>query len=97
MADLTVKTRAHIFVRGDVQGVFFRQETKHRAGNLNVKGWVRNLFPSGLEAVFEGEEKDVQTLISFCKRGPPGANVTDVEVGQEDYVGEFKDFKIRYD
>ncbi|MGB9671783.1 MAG: acylphosphatase [Candidatus Bathyarchaeales archaeon] len=88
--------RAHIFVSGRVQGVFFRSETRHEAKKRGVKGWVRNLPDGRVEAVFEGEEKSVKELIEFCKRGPPGARVTNVEVLWENPTEEFKDFEIKY-
>ncbi len=91
-----MKVRAHVFVSGRVQGVFFRYETKHKARMRDVKGWVRNLPDGRVEAVFEGEEEAVKELIDFCKRGPPGARVTRVDVAWESYIGEFKDFEIRY-
>lgn len=91
-----MKTRAHVLVSGEVQGVFFRQETKRRADNVNVKGWVRNRSDGSVEAVFEGEEQAVRALVEFCKRGPSRAVVTNAEVDWEDYVGEFSDFRIRY-
>jgi acylphosphatase len=91
-----VKTHAHVLVSGEVQGVFFRQETKRRADNVNVKGWVRNRSDGSVEAVFEGEEQAVRALVEFCKRGPSRAVVTNAEVDWEDYVGEFSDFRIRY-
>ncbi|MGQ9530259.1 MAG: acylphosphatase [Candidatus Bathycorpusculaceae bacterium] len=91
-----MKVRAHVFVSGMVQGVFFRSETRHEAKKRSVKGWVRNLPDGRVEAIFEGEEEKVKELISFCKHGPPGARVTNVEVIWEDYRGEFKDFEIKY-
>jgi len=91
-----VRTRAHIVVNGDVQGVFFRQKTKQQAEAHDVRGWVRNRNDGTVEAVFEGEEQDVKALIDFCKRGPPRATVTNVDVKFEAYTSEFKDFKIRY-
>jgi len=91
-----VKVRAHVFVSGRVQGVFFRSETRHEARLRGVKGWVRNLPDGRVEAVFKGEEEAVKELIDFCRRGPPGAKVTKVEVRWEDYTGEFRDFKIRF-
>jgi len=93
---MDVKVRAHVFVSGWVQGVFFRSETQYEANRRNVTGWVRNLLDGRVEAVFEGERGDVEKLIEFCKRGPPGAKVTNVQVFWEDPTGEFKDFKIRY-
>jgi acylphosphatase len=91
-----VKTRAHVIISGYVQGVFFRQETKRRADNLNVKGWVRNRHDGAVEAIFEGEEENVKALVEFCKHGPPGASVTNMELAWENYTGECHDFKIRF-
>jgi len=91
-----MKVRAHVVIAGRVQGVFFRSETKHEAQKLGVKGWVRNLPDGRVEAVLEGEEENVKKLIGFCRRGPPGARVTDVDVIWENYVGEFRNFEIRY-
>jgi acylphosphatase len=79
-----------------VQGVFFRSETQDEALRHNLTGWVRNLPDGRVEAVFEGEKENVEKLIEFCGRGPPGARVTNVEVTYEDYKGEFKGFAIRY-
>jgi acylphosphatase len=90
-----MKVRAHIFVSGRVQGIFFRSETSVRAERLNVKGWIRNLADGRVEAVLEGEETDVRRILSFCERGPPGARVTNVKVVWETYTGEFRDFEVR--
>ena len=91
-----MKTRAQVLVEGEVQGVFFRQETKRKAENLNVKGWIRNRYDGGVEALFEGEDKDVQAMVEFCRRGPSNAVVKGIEVKSERYMGEFTDFTIRY-
>jgi acylphosphatase len=92
----SVKVRAHMFVSGRVQGVFFRSETKHHADRHDVKGWVRNLPDGRLEAVFEGEREAVQTLIEFCKHGPSGARVTKVDLTWENYTGDFDRFKFSW-
>ena len=88
--------RAHVIISGMVQGVFFRSETRDEAKKLGVKGWVRNLSDGRVEAVFEGEEENVKKLIEFCRRGPPGARVTDVDIIWENYTGEFRNFEVRY-
>jgi len=90
-----MKVRAHIFVSGRVQGVFFRVETRYEAMKRNVAGWVRNTSGGRVEAIFEGEREDVEKLIEFCRKGPPGARVTKIDVQWEEYSREFKDFKIR--
>jgi len=91
-----LKVRAHVFVSGMVQGVFFRQQTRELATKLNAKGWVRNTYDDRVEAVIEGEANDVKKLIEFCKKGPPYARVTKAEVEWEEFANEFKDFRVRY-
>lgn len=91
-----MKTRAHVFVSGQVQGVFFRSETRREARNCGVKGWARNLPDGRVEATFEGEEESVRELVRLCRQGPPGALVTGIEVMWEEYCGEFREFEIRY-
>ena len=49
-----------------------------------------------LEAVFEGEKEAVQTLIEFCKLGPSGARVTNIDLTWEPYTGALAKFKIKY-
>ena len=90
-----MKVRAHIFVSGRVQGVFFRVETRYEAMKRNVAGWVRNTSGGRVEAIFEGKRENVKKLIDFCRKGPPGARVTKIDIQWEEYSGEFKDFKIR--
>ena len=92
----TLKVRVHVYVRGRVQGVFFRSETQDEAARHDVTGWVRNIPDGRVEAIFEGEKKNVDKLIEFCRRGPPGAHIAEVEVSREAYTGEFKNFKVRY-
>ena len=91
-----MKARAHVYVSGMVQGVFFRSETQDEASRRGVTGWVRNLRDGRVEAVFEGEKEKVDQLIEFCRRGPRGARVTRIDVSWEDYKGEFQDFNVRF-
>jgi acylphosphatase len=80
--------RAHVRVQGSVQGVFFRVETRDRARSLGVSGWVRNLQDGAVEAVFEGPEERVESMVEWCRRGPAGARVESVNVDWEDPVRE---------
>jgi len=91
-----MKIRAHVFVSGRVQGVFFRSETRYEAKRRNVAGWVRNTSDGRVEAVFEGEKEDVEKVVDFCRRGPSGARVMKIDIRWEDYIGAFKDFKVSY-
>jgi acylphosphatase len=91
-----LKARAHVFVSGRVQGVFFRTESADFAKSHQLTGWVRNLSDGRVEAVFEGEEMNVQKAVEFCTRGPPGAYVRNLQVIWEDWKGEFHDFIVTY-
>jgi len=91
-----VKVRARVYVSGRVQGVFFRNEIANLAERLGVTGWVRNLSDGRVEALFEGEKEKIEEEVEFCKRGPPGASVQNLQVKWEDYTGEFREFNVLY-
>ncbi|QCP90875.1 MULTISPECIES: acylphosphatase [Haloarcula] len=88
-------TRAHVFVSGRVQGVYYRATTRERAQDQGVNGWVRNLDDGRVEAVFEGPDADVEAMVEFCHEGSERANVTDVEVEYEDPEG-VDGFEVRW-
>ncbi len=94
MNDNEEKTRAHVFIKGKVQGVYFRQNTKEVAIKHRVTGWVRNLSDGRVEAVFEGDKTDVNDVIEWCHVGPPNSRVVDVDVRFKKYSGEFASFTI---
>lgn len=93
---MTKKVRAHIFVKGLVQGVFFRQNTLNKARELGIFGFIRNLPDGRVEAVFEGDKNKVEKMVEWIKKGPENARVNNQEVKWEEYKGEFGDFEIRY-
>ena len=89
------KVRAHLFIAGRVQGVFFRACTREEAQKRKLTGWVKNLHDGRVEAVLEGEEEAVQSMISWCHSGPAHAAVTDVAVEIGESRNEHSDFDIR--
>ncbi|HXV03053.1 MAG TPA: acylphosphatase [Gaiellaceae bacterium] len=80
--------RAHVVVRGRVQGVFFRSDARQRARSLALTGWVRNNTDGTVEAVFEGDRERVGSMVEWCRRGPSGALVEDVDVDWAKPQGE---------
>ena len=88
-------TRVHVFVSGSVQGVFFRYEARERARSRGLSGWVRNLPDGRVEAMFEGPEDAVQAMVEWCRHGPPGAEVTDIEAIAED-PEDLEGFDVRH-
>jgi len=80
--------RAKVIVHGAVQGVFFRVEARDRARSLGLAGWVRNVPDGTVEAVLEGDDERVELMVEWCRRGPAGARVEEVEVDWSEPEGE---------
>jgi acylphosphatase len=87
--------RFHVYISGRVQGVFFRAETQRTAKGFNLTGWVRNIADGRVEALFEGEDTNVDKMIAWCHIGPPAARVDEVLIEEEPCCGEFRDFSIK--
>ena len=89
-----MKARAHVYVSGRVQGVFFRSSVADLAESLDIAGWVRNLSDGRVETLLEGEKVSVEKVVEFCRRGPPGAYVRECDVHWEAWRGDLTEFKI---
>lgn len=86
--------RKRVVVRGRVQGVFFRDSAQRKAASRGVAGWVSNRSDGAVEAVFEGEPDAVESLVQFMREGPRSAEVSDVEVSDEEPEG-LSSFEVR--
>jgi acylphosphatase len=71
--------RVRVVISGRVQGVWFRGWTEQQAARRGLDGWVRNSWDGSVEAVFQGEDAEVDAMIEACRDGPQFAAVTDVE------------------
>jgi acylphosphatase len=87
--------RVRVVVRGSVQGVGFRYATVSRASSLGLGGWVRNRADGAVEAVFEGPRERVESMVAWCRRGPSGATVDEVETRAEEPAGEHE-FRVAF-
>jgi len=88
-----MKKHIQLYIRGKVQGVYYRGSTQQKAKDLGLRGIVCNKADGSVYAEVEGEEKVLKELISWCKQGPPMARVDHLKWK----VGEWKaypDFKI---
>ena len=86
--------RRRVVVRGNVQGVFFRDSCRREASSRGVAGWVTNRPDGAVEAVFEGDADAVQSLVDWCGHGPRGAEVGSVDESTEEPEG-LSGFDIR--
>jgi len=73
-----------ILIEGRVQGVWYRGWCRENAIELGLSGWVRNRRGGNVEAVLTGESEAVDAMITRCWQGPGQANVTDINVSEED-------------
>jgi len=89
-----MKSCAHVFISGIVQGVYFRAHTRDEARKEGVKGWVKNLPDGRVEALFIGDQKDVATMLQWVSHGPSGADVTDVDSKWEEPDTNYDSFNI---
>lgn len=90
------KRRTHVWIKGRVQGVFFRAYARDAAQRLGVSGWVRNLPDGRVEAVFEADADRVERMVAWCHEGSPMGRVDNVEILEEVYKGEFDGFAISH-
>ena len=84
----------HILISGKVQGVYFRSSAKEKADALQILGWVKNRQDGRVEMVAKGHRESIDEFISWCKQGPRGAVVSDVEVTEEADEIKFERFLI---
>ncbi len=88
--------RAHIHVKGRVQGVGFRAHVEYVARQIGgLTGWVRNVGYDTVEAVIEGERDKVQRLIDAIQQGPRASRVDESNVEWETPTGEFPQFGVK--
>lgn len=86
--------QVQLFVRGRVQGVFFRASTQREAKRLGLTGWVKNRPDGAVEIVAEGEEENLKELLGWANHGPTAARVERVDVRWRGFAGDFFDFRI---
>jgi acylphosphatase len=88
--------RAHVWVKGRVQGVGFRAHVEYSARQIGgLTGWVRNVGYDTVEAIAEGERNYVERLIEAIKQGPRASRVDDSQVEWETPTGEFAEFGVK--
>jgi acylphosphatase len=88
--------RAHIWVKGRVQGVGFRAHVEYVARKIGgLTGWVRNVGYDTVEAIAEGQRTHVEELIEVMKQGPRASRVDESNVDWEMVTGEYTEFGVK--
>jgi len=82
-----------VIIYGKVQGVGFRNFVFLHAKKLNIRGYVKNNPDGTVEAVFEGDEDNINKMIELCKKGPERARVNKIDI-KDIEINNYQDFKI---
>ena len=90
------KKQVQVTIKGHVQGVFFRGNTRDRANRMGIEGWVKNQANGDVKAVFEGDEELLEDMIDWCHKGPPMARVDEVKTTWKEATGDFEEFRVKY-
>ncbi len=88
-----MKKAVRLYIKGTVQGVFFRQFIKENAERQDVRGFVRNLEDGRIEVFIEGNVENVDKMVELCKKGPKHSQIRNVEMKPEKFQG-FREFKV---
>jgi acylphosphatase len=88
--------RLHVLVEGRVQGVGFRYFVLIKGQELNLTGWVRNLWDGRVEVTAEGPKPVLDNLLEVLKEGPRSAEVSDLIIDWLPATNEFKQFEVRF-
>jgi acylphosphatase len=92
---MTDNVRAHVWVKGRVQGVGFRAYVESVGQQIGVTGWVRNVGYDTVESVAEGERGNVERFIELVKEGPRASRVDESRIEWEDVSGEYREFGVK--
>jgi len=83
-----------IQVYGRVQGVGFRYGAMQKAHQLGVTGYIHNKVNGSVYIEAEGEHEALASFLDWCKEGPSGARVQDVQWGEVP-LSNYKSFSVR--
>ncbi len=93
---VNMETACKVVVKGRVTGVGFRYSTVRQAAAFpSLKGYVRNVGPSEVEALFQGEESEVDRMAEWMKSGPGWARVDNYSKTKLPLSGNLPLFTVR--
>jgi len=87
--------RVRVFVRGRVQGVWFRGSARETAQRLQLVGWARNLADGSVEILAQGPADAIEHFLAWCRQGPSGARVDAVSTQREIVQDDLHEFRVR--
>ena len=88
------RVQARVVARGRVQGVYYRGTLKQQAEAHGVAGWVRNRPDGSVEALLQGRQEEVSSIVAWMRAGPRGARVDSVDVEGSDVDEVLHGFEV---
>ena len=87
--------KIRVMISGNVQGVFFRISTQDKAKELELTGWVKNIFNNAVEILAEGDREKLSLFTGWLQLGPPNATIDKISIEwEESLVKEHSSFDI---
>lgn len=86
--------RVRIVVRGKVQRVGYRYYVKSVADKLSLDGWVKNNADDSVEILAEGSDRLIEEFLEYCRKGPPLAEISKVDISEEKGGDKLRGFEI---
>ena len=88
-----MKKSVRLFIKGNLQSMFFEQFIKQSAERIGVRGYFRKLEDGRVEIFIEGNSDKVDEMSSLCKKGTQHTQIRGIEERDERFQ-DFKDFKV---
>jgi len=90
-----MERKVKILVEGRVQGVGYRYFVLQKALELDIKGYVKNLWNGSVEVLAIGAVSDIDAFLSLLKEGPHLANVRSLGIEEMKNTENYHLFEIR--
>lgn len=85
----------NIIVKGYVQGVGFRYYIARAANEMQLNGYVKNLFNGDVEIYAEGRQEFLEELVKKAKLGPSHSHVDSIKIEWLEFKNKYNNFEIR--
>ena len=88
------KKNLQINISGRVQGVGFRYSALHKAQQLGIKGYVKNMYDGSVLIEAEAEEISMDHFLIWCNKGPTFSRVEKVSI-TEGSIKNYTSFTVK--
>ena len=76
-------TTFRLRIKGEVQGVGYREWAIAEASARGLAGWIRNRSDGSVELLISGPDATIKDMLGACTQGPPLARVANIDIHNE--------------